>query len=63
MQSGLIQEKRRKNTRTKKSMNNWSTKKVPTSKVDKYPDWDKRMLGIRCGKAAGKSPVNPINII
>ena len=44
-------------------MNNWSTKKVPTSKVDKYPDWDKRMLGTRCGKAAGKSPVNPINII
>ena len=27
---------------------------MPTSKVDKYPDWDKRMLGIRCGKAIGK---------
>ena len=27
---------------------------MPTSKVDKYLDWDKRMLGIRCGKATGK---------
>ena len=27
---------------------------VPASKVDKYPDWDKRMLGIRCGKATCK---------
>ena len=27
---------------------------MPTSKVDKYPDRDKRMLGIRCGKATGK---------
>ena len=43
----------------KKSRNNGSTNMVPTSKVDKYPGWDKRMLGIRCEK----SPVNPINFI
>ena len=43
--------------------NNRSTNKVPTSKVGKYPDWDKWMLTIRCGKATGKSPVNPINFI
>ena len=41
-------------TQTKKSRNNRSTNKVPTSKVDKYLDLDKRMLGIRCGKATGK---------
>ena len=27
---------------------------MPTSKVDKYQDRDKRMLGIRRGKATGK---------
>ena len=52
----LTQEKRGKKRKhkQKKSRNNGNTNKVPTSKVDKYLDWDKRMLGIRCGKATGK---------
>ena len=52
----LTQEKREKKRKhkQKKSRNNGNTNKVPTSKVDKYLDWDKRMLGIRCGKATGK---------
>ena len=53
MQSRLIQEKRGKKEKIH-TRNNRSTNKVPTSKVDKYPDRDKRMLGIRCGKATGK---------
>ena len=52
----LTQEKREKKRKhkQKKFRNNGNTNKVPTSKVDKYLDWDKRMLGIRCGKATGK---------
>ena len=45
---------KKEKTQTKKSRNNGNTNKLPTSKVDKYLDWDKRMLGIRCGKATGK---------
>ena len=47
----------------KKSKNNRSTNKVPTSKVYNNPDWDKRMQGIMFRKATGKSPVNLIDFI
>ena len=44
MQSRLIQEKRGKKRKyiLKKSRNNRSTNKVPTSKVDKYLEKDAR---------------------
>ena len=47
-------EKIREDTYKNNSRNNESTNKVPTSKVDKYQDRDKRMLEIRRGKATGK---------
>ena len=47
-------EKKEKIHAKKNSRNNGSTNKVPTSKVDKYQDRDKRMLEIRRGKATGK---------
>ena len=60
MQSTLIKKTTKEN---RENILKKITNKVPTSKVYKYPTWDKRMPGMRCGKGTGRSPVNPIDFI
>ena len=57
----VIQVNPKKNEQKKRS--NRSTDKVPTSKVENNPDWDKRMLGIIFRKVTGKCVVYPIDFI